>query len=172
VAARTGPGVARGPLAPLFGSAPPALGAALRALRWAYAGSFLAQSVLALAVGLGLSAVLGARPRPNDVVALVLLGMAVVHVVLGVALGYALAGRPGRAAALAAAVATAVALSVPAWFAALMVVSSQRTPFLAGIVAVLALAYVAGFALTPRCARAALLPAATPAGVPPAAAGP
>lgn len=115
------------------------------------------QTCLALAIGLGLSAVAGPT-RPNEVMARVLLAMALVHVALGVGLGLWLSSRAGRGAALAAAVAAAVALSVPAWFAALMLASNTTIGYLVAAFATLALAYVAGFALTRRCARAALRP--------------
>ncbi len=148
----------RGPLAALLAAAPPEPATALRAVRWTYAVVFVAQTVLALVVSLGLAALLGTRGRPSDVLAGVLLAMSLLHVPVGVALAYALAGRPGRGAAVASATAAAVALSVTAWFAALMAVSGQRSSFLVGAFAVVALAYLAGFALTPRCARAALRP--------------
>jgi hypothetical protein len=59
---------------------------------------------------------------------------------------------------LASATAAAVALSVTAWFAALLAASGQRPVWLAAAFLVVSLAYLAGFALTPRCARAALRP--------------
>jgi len=147
-----------GPLGALLAAALPDMGTALRAVRWTYAIVFLAQTLLALTVSLGLTALLGIRGRPSDVLAGVLLAMSLLHVPVGLALGYALAGRPGRGAAVASATAAAVALSVTAWFAALMAVSNQRTSFLVASFVVVALAYLAGFALTPRCARAALRP--------------
>jgi len=156
----------RGPLGALLAAAPPDLGTALRAVRWTYAIVFLAQTLLALVVSLGLTALLGTRGRPNDVLAGVLLAMSLLHVPVGLALGYALAGRPGRGAAVASATAAAVALSVTAWFASLMAVSGQRPSFLVAAFAVVALAYLAGFALTPRCARAALRPESSPPGRP------
>ena len=148
----------RGPLGALLAAAPPDLATARHAVRWTYAIVFLAQTLLALAVSLGQTALLGTRGRPSDVLAGVLLAMSLLHVPVGLALGYALAGRPGRGAAVASATAAAVALSVTAWFAALMAVSNQRTSFLVAAFVVVALAYLAGFALTPRCARAALRP--------------
>jgi len=151
-------GPLRGPLGALLAAATPDLATALRAVRWTYAIVFLAQTLLALAVSLGLAALLGTRVRPSDVLAGVLLAMSLVHVPVGVALGYALAGRPGRGAAVASATAAAVALSVTAWFAALMAVSGQRPSFVAAALTVVALAYLTGFALTPRCARATLHP--------------
>jgi len=154
----------RGPLGALLAAGPPDLGTALRGVRWTYAIVFMAQTLLALAVSLGLTALLGTRGRPSDVLAGVLLAMSLLHVPVGLALGYALAGRPGRGAAVASATAAAIALSVTAWFAALMAVSGQRPSFLAGAFAVVALAYLAGFALTPRCARAALRPEPAPPG--------
>lgn len=144
-----------GPLAALWGPEPPSPAAAAGPLRLAYAGVFLAQTLLALAVALTLLLVTGARPRPHDVMAGVLLGMALLHVPLGVALGYAASGAPGRGAGLAGALGAGVALSVTAWFAALAFVSGQRPPWLVASVGVVALAYLAGFALTPRFARAA-----------------
>jgi hypothetical protein len=161
-------GPLHGPLGALLAASPPDLGTALRAVRWTYAIVFMAQTLLALTVSLGLTALLGTRGRPSDVLAAVLLAMSLLHVPVGLALGYALAGRPGRGAAVASATAAAVALSVTAWFASLMAVSGQRTGFLVAAFAVVALAYLAGYALTPRCARAALRPEpAAPSGAEP-----
>lgn len=144
-----------GPLAVLWGREPPAPAAALGPLRLVYAGVFLVQTLLALAVALALMLAVGARPRPNDLVAGVLLAMSLVHVPLGFALGIAASAGPGRGAGLAGALGAGVALSVTAWFASLAFVSGQRGPWLAAAAAVVALAYLAGFALTPRFARAA-----------------
>ncbi len=148
----------RGPLGALLGSDAPTLPIALRAVRLTYAVVFMAQTLLALLVSVGLMLLVGGPPRPSDVLAGVLLAMSLLHVVIGLALGYALAGRPGRGAAVASATAAAVALSVTAWFAALMAASGQRPLWVAAAFVVVSLAYLAGFALTPRCARAALRP--------------
>ncbi len=147
-----------GPLGALLGADAPTLPTALRAVRLTYAVVFLAQTLLALLVSAGLLLLVGSRPRPNDVLAGVLLAMSLLHVVIGLALGYALAGRPGRAAAVGSATAAAVALSVTAWFAALMTASGQRPIWVVAGFVVVSLAYLAGFTLTPRCARAALRP--------------
>jgi hypothetical protein len=152
----------RGPLGALLGADAPTLPTALRAVRLTYAVVFMAQTLLALLVSVTLMLLVDGRPRPSDVLAGVLLAMSLLHVVIGLALGYALAGRPGRGAAIASATAAAVALSVTAWFAALMVASGQRPSWLVAAFAVVSLAYLAGFALTPRCARAALRPEPSP----------
>ena len=148
----------RGPLGALLGPDAPTLPTALRAVRLTYAVVFMAQTLLALLVSVGLMLLVDSRPRPSDVLAGVLLAMSLLHVVIGLALGYALASRPGRGAALASATAAAVALSVTAWFAALLAASGQRPVWLVAAFLVVSLAYLAGFALTPRCARAALRP--------------
>ena len=148
----------RGPLGALLGAAAPTLPTALRAVRLTYAVVFMAQTLLALLVSVGLMLLVDERPRPSDVLAGVLLGMSLLHVAIGLALGYALAGRPGRGAAVASATAAAVALSVTAWFAALMAASGQRPAWLAAAFLIVAFAYLAGYTLTPRCARAALRP--------------
>lgn len=147
-----------GPLGALLGASAPALPLALRAVRLTYAVVFMAQTLLALFVSVALTLLVDAGPRPSGVLAGVLLVMSLVHVAVGLALGYALAGRPGRGAAVASAAAAAVALSVTAWFAALMAASGQRPLWVAAAFAVVSLAYLAGFTLTPRCARAALQP--------------
>ena len=159
------PWLLRGSLGALLGADAPTLPTALRAVRLTYAVVFVAQTLLALLVSVGLMLLVGDRPRPSealagasDVLSGVLLAMSLLHVVIGLALGYALAGRPGRGAAVASAAAAAVALSVTAWFAALMAASGQRPLWLVAAFMVVALAYLAGFALMPRCARAALRP--------------
>jgi hypothetical protein len=59
---------------------------------------------------------------------------------------------------LSATILSAVLLSVPAWFAALLVVSAQRPVYLLVAAALLSLAYALGFFATGRAAVAAARP--------------
>jgi len=145
-------------LAPLLRSDVPDLASALRSVRWVYAVVFLVQTALALVVGSGLVAVLGSRPNSNAAVAGVLLAMSLLHLPVGAALAWRVAGGAGRGAALAGATTAAVVLSVPAWIATLMAASGQRPAFVLAAALLVALAYVVGFLLTPRCAAAATRP--------------
>lgn len=133
----------------------PTFGGALAALRLVFLALFGAQVVVALAIGVGVALVLPVRPAPNDAFAFVLLVFAAGHVPLAWVLGRAAARGAGKQAALSATVVGAVVNAVPAWFAALMVISAQRAPFLAAAAAVLCLAYGIGFATVSAAARAA-----------------
>lgn len=130
-------------------------GAALRAL---YALAFLAQTTLAALVALTLGWAVGSSPRPNDVVATVLLLFGFLHLPLGAFLAWSASRSPGKGAAMAGAIVASVLLSVPAWFLALAVVSGQRMPFLIAGLAVLSAGYALGFAFVPRFVRAATTP--------------
>ena len=151
----------RGPLAPFLREAPPTAHEALGALRFVHAVVFMAQVGLASGVGFALAAVGGGRA--NDVFAGVLLVASLLMIPIAAALGVHLSRRPGRGPALAAQTATTVVSSSTGWFAALILASGQRPIAVAAGFALVAVAYSVGFALTPRCARAAVVPASAPA---------
>ena len=152
----------RSPRTPFLAADVPTPAVASAALRLVYAVVFLAQVVLAGAVGVALFAALPSPPRPNDWVAGVLIGFAALHLPLGGGLAWASSGSPGKGAALAGAITAAVLLSVPAWFLALATLSAQRPPFLLAGLALVAVGYGIGFAFLPRFVRAATTPVDPP----------
>jgi hypothetical protein len=129
--------------------------AASAALRLVYLGVFAAQVVVAAAFGLLIMAFLPARPSPHDFVAIVLVAMAAFHVPLAYLLATAASRAGGREAALSATILAGVLASVPAWFAALLLISGQRPLFLLLAMTALALGYALGFLATGRAADAA-----------------
>jgi len=131
-------------------------------LRLVYLSIFGLQLVLALGVGALLAAFVGARGAPNDIVAVVLLVMAVLHLPLGWAMGRAAVRAGGRQAALSGIIAAAVLLSIPAWFGVLLLISGQRPLYLMGIAAVISVGYSLGFLLTGVAAKVAATPPAEP----------
>lgn len=153
----------RTPLTAYLAADVPSPPVAAHALRLAYAVVFVGQvGVASVAAGL-LAWALPAPPRPNDLVAGVLVAFAAAHLPLGAALAWSASGSPGKGAALAGAITAAVLLSVPGWFVALLVVSAQRPLFVLAGGALLAVGYGLGFALTPRFVRAATTPPPPPA---------
>ncbi len=116
---------------------------------------FGAQLLLALLLGLLLTSVMPRSGSPNDVMAIVLLAMAVFHLPLGWALGGAAIRAGGRQAALSGTIAAAVLLSIPAWFGVLLLVSGQAVLYLLGSAVVVSIGYSLGFAMTGRAARVA-----------------
>lgn len=144
-----------GPLRPYFEAEVPTRAQAELALRLVFLGVFGAQVVVAFAVGLGIAAAVPSRPRPNDAFAVVLLVMGAAHLPLGWLLAAAARHAGGKQAAMSSTILSAVLLSVPAWFAALLVVSAQRPLYLLVAAALLSLAYALGFLATGRAAVAA-----------------
>jgi hypothetical protein len=148
----------RSPIAPFLAADVPTSAVAGTGLRFAYASAFSLQVVLALAVG-ALAVWLAPRTAsPHDLMAGVLLAMAVLHLPLGLLLSWAVGRSPGKGPALVAALTAAVVLSVPAWFAVLLTVSAQRAPYVVTTWAVLALGYAAGLLLSPRWIQGAITP--------------
>jgi hypothetical protein len=150
---------------------PPDQDEAAGTLRLVYVIVFGGQVLVALAVGTLLAWWLPAPGATNDVLALVLLMMAVVQLPIGWALGRAAIRAGGRAAAMSGVIASAVVLSVPAWFGVLLLVSGQRPLYLAGITAVVSVGYSLGFLMTGTAARLASTEAPDPASEAPSVAG-
>jgi hypothetical protein len=159
----------RSPIAPFLAADPPSSVVAGTGLRFAYASTFSFQVVLALAVGAVLVWLAPNTSRPHDLMAGVLLAMAVAHLPLGLLVAWAVSRSPGKGPALVGAVTAAVVLAVPAWFAVLMTISAQRAPYVVAAWAVLALGYALGFVLAPRWVQGAITPVpptATDGGIP------
>ena len=127
-------------------------------LRLVYLAVFSAQLLLALLMGALLASLVPGTGAPNDLIALVLLAMAFVHLPLGWVLGRAAIRAGGRQAALSGVIAAAVLFSIPAWVGALLVLSGQRPLYLMGIMSVVAVGYALGSALTGLAARVAATP--------------
>lgn len=136
-------------------------------LRSVYFAVFAAQSLLALLLGTALARLVpgtGAAGAGSSVLGAVLLTAAILHLPVGWLLGRAAIRAGGRRSALSGTVSAAVLLSVPAWFAVLLLASGQRPLYLLGIVAVLAIAAGLGLPITRVAARCATTfePAAEP----------
>jgi hypothetical protein len=156
--------------APLYRSEGRTYGSVLQALRLAYLGIFLFQTLLAMTVAWVLGALAPHTGRPHEVLAVVLFLIAALQLPTGVFIALQLLRRPGVGSALAAVTVAAVVLSSSAWFAALMVLSRQRPLWWSATLLLVALAYAAGLLLTPRAARVALSDPPAPNADPPATA--
>lgn len=131
-------------------------------LRLVYLSVFGLQLLLALGVGALLAALLPSRGAPNEIVAAVLLVMALFHLPLGWLLGRAAVRAGGRQGALSGVIASAVLLSIPAWFGVLLLVSGQRPLYLMAVALVVSIGYSLGFLLTGLAAQVASRPDAEP----------
>jgi hypothetical protein len=131
-------------------------------LRLVYLAVFGGQLLLAMTVGLLLAAFVPGRGAANDIVAVVLLAMAVFHLPLGWVLGRAAVRAGGRQGALSGIIAAAVMFSIPAWFGVLLLVSGQRPVYLMGVAAVVSIGYSLGFLLTAVAAQVAAADAPPP----------
>ncbi len=110
-------------------------------------------------MGVGVVALAGGEPRPSGLLAWTLVALAFLLLPLGVASLARPAAVGSRQAALSRAIFAGVTLSGTSWFAALALATGQRGAPVLVLLAVLLLAYGAGFASAGRLARAA---AATP----------
>jgi len=136
------------------GPAPDSLEAAAL-LRIVYLVVFGGQLLVAMLVGVLLAALAPGRGAANDIVAVVLLAMALFHLPLGWVLGRSAVRAGGRQGALSGVIAAAVLLSIPAWFGVLLLVSGQRPAYLLGVAAVVSVGYALGFLLTGLAAQVA-----------------
>lgn len=136
------------------GPAPDVLEAA-GLLRFVYLVVFGAQLLLALVVGASIAALVPGRSAANDIVAVVLLVMALFHLPLGWVLGRTAIRAGGRQGALSGIIAAAVLFSIPAWFGVLLLVSGQRPVYLLATAVIVSVAYALGFLLTGTAAAVA-----------------
>ncbi len=150
----------RTPLTAYLAAGVPSAAVAANGVRFTYAVVFVGQVVIAGAVAAVLAWALPSLPRPNDLVAGVLVAFAAGHLPLGGVLAWSASSSAGKGTALAGAIMAAVLLSVPAWFVALLAISAQRPVFLMAGGLLLAVGYGLGFAFTPRFVRAATTPPA------------
>jgi hypothetical protein len=148
----------RTPLSALLAAEAPDAATAGSGIRFVYAVTFLVQVALAVTVGATL-AWLGPRTaRPHDLMAGIFLVMAASHLPLGLVVARAVSRAPGKGSALVGALTAAVVLSVPAWFAVLLAITAQRTPYVVGAWSLLAAGFAAGMALSPGWVRGATTP--------------
>ena len=129
----------------------------------------MAQTVVAVLVGVGVAALAPGEPRPSPVLAWTLVALAGAQLPVGLASLTRLAAVGSRQAALSRAIFAGVTLSTTAWFAALALATGQRGAPVVVLLATLLLAYGLGFLGTSRLARTA---AALPARRAPGPAGP
>lgn len=148
----------RTPLSELLAAAVPDAATAASGIRFVYGVTFLAQVVLAVIVGATLVWLGPRTARPHDLMAGILPVMAAAHLPLGLVLAWAVGRAPGKGSALVGALTAAVVLSVPAWFAVLLAITAQRTPYVVGAWSLLAAGYAAGMALSPGWVRGATTP--------------
>lgn len=124
-----------------------------RVLRTLYAGMFLAQSVLALAVAALVLALSGGGQSGVAVLGQVLIALAGVQLLLGAFLPGALAREPSRASVLSATLLAAVLLSATSWFLAFAAATGQSALVLTVLGAATSSGYALGFVQVGRFAR-------------------
>ncbi|HEX7040127.1 MAG TPA: hypothetical protein VF202_08455 [Trueperaceae bacterium] len=115
----------------------------------------MAQTAAALVVGVVVAALAPGPPRPSGLLAWTLVALAVLLLPLGLASLARLAYVDSRQAALSRAIFAGVTLSTSSWFAALALATGQRGAPVLVLLAVLLLAYAAGFVGSGRLGRAA-----------------
>jgi len=123
----------------------------------------MAQTAVAVLVGVTVAALAPGAPRPSPLLAWTLVALAGAQLPVGLASLARLGAVTSRQAALSRAIFAGVTLSTTAWFAALALATGQRGAPVAVLMAALLLAYALGFLATGRLARAAA--AAPPRGV-------
>jgi hypothetical protein len=148
----------RTPLSALLATELPDPATAGAGIRFVYATLFLAQVALAVTVGAAVGSIAPRAAQPHDLVAGVLVVMAAAHLPFGLVLAWAVSRPPGKGSALAGALTAAVVLSVPAWFAVLLSITAQRTPYVWIAWSLLAAGYLGGMGLSPRWVRGATTP--------------
>lgn len=134
---------------------PPDAFEALSVLRMVYLAVFGLQLLVALLAGSLVAWLVPGAGAANDVLATVLVAMAVFHLPLGWLLGRAALRAGGRQAALSSIISAAVLFSIPAWFGVLLLVSGQRPVYLMAIAALVSVGYSLGFLMTAHAARVA-----------------
>lgn len=115
----------------------------------------MAQTALAVLVGVGVAALAPGAPRPSPLLAWTLVALAGAQLPIGLASLARLAAVAGRQAALSRAIFAGVTLSTTAWFAALAFATGQRGAAVYVLLVTLLVAYGAGFVATGRLSRAA-----------------
>ena len=128
-------------------------------MRLVYVAAFMAQVLVAVLVALAVRALAGGPPRPSDVLAWILVALAVMQLPFAALMASRLGTITSRQAALARTLFTAVTLAATAWSTALALATGQRGLSVYLLLSMVMLAYAAGFLAVGRLAhRAATLP--------------
>ncbi|HLU82083.1 MAG TPA: hypothetical protein VKZ43_01665 [Trueperaceae bacterium] len=128
-------------------------------LRLVYVLAFMAQVLVAALVATFVRALAGGPPRPSDVLAWVLVALAVMQLPFAALMASRLGAVTSRQAALARTLFTAVILAATAWSTALALATGQRGLSVYVLLSTVMLAYALGFLAVSRLAgRAAELP--------------
>lgn len=136
----------------------PAWRAALT-LRSVYALSFMGQVVVAVVVAAAVRLLAGGTPRPNDLLAWVLVVLALLQMPFAALVLTRLGGLANRQGALTRTLFSATLLASTAWFTALALATGQRGTAVYVLLVLVLFAYGIGFLATSRlAAKAAGLP--------------
>jgi hypothetical protein len=132
-------------------------------VRLVYALAFMAQVLVAAVVAVLVRALAGGSPRPSEVLAWVLVALAVMQLPFAALLSTRLGSIATRQAALARTLFTAIVLASTAWATALALATGQRGLSVYVLLSLVMLAYALGFLAVSRLAsRAAALPPLVP----------
>lgn len=124
-------------------------------LRAVFVAAFAAQVVVAVAVGVLVSAMAPGTPRPNAFLGWVLVALAMMQIPTAVLVASRLGTASSRRAVLSRVILTAVVLASTAWFAVLAVATAQQGASVYLLFGLLASAYGLGFITVGRLARSA-----------------
>jgi len=128
-------------------------------LRLVYALTFMAQVLVAALVAAVVRWLAGGNPRPSDLLAWVLVALAIMQLPFAALASSRLGTIATRQAALARTLFTAVILASTAWAAALALATGQRGASVYVLLSLVLLSYALGFLAVSRLAgRAAGLP--------------
>jgi hypothetical protein len=124
-----------------------------------YVLAFMAQVLVATLVAVIVRALAGGTPRPSEILAWVLVALAVMQLPTAALLSTRLGTIVNRQGALARTLFTAVVLAAPAWAAALALATGQRGLSVYVLLSLVMLAYALGFlAISTLASRASALP--------------
>lgn len=124
-----------------------------------YVLTFMAQVLVAAVVAVLVRALAGGDPQPNDLMAWLLVALAVMQLPLAALTASRLGSIGSRQAALSRTLFTAIVLSSMAWFTALALATGQRGLSVYLLLMLVMLGYGLGFLVVSRLAgHAALLP--------------
>ncbi|HET8985748.1 MAG TPA: hypothetical protein VFN03_08310 [Trueperaceae bacterium] len=134
-------------------------------LRLVYALAFMAQVLVATVVAVIVRALAGGTPRPSEILAWVLVALAVMQLPFAALLSTRLGFIANRQGALARTLFTAIVLASTAWATALALATGQRGLSVYVLLSLVMLAYALGFLVVSRLAsRASALPPQAPPG--------
>lgn len=142
-------------------------------LRLVYVSTFMAQVLVATLVAVLVRAAAGGTPRPSQILAWVLVALALMQLPIAAVLVSRQGAITSRQTALARTLFTAILLSATAWSTALALATGQRGLSVYVLLTLVMLAYALGFLSVGRLAsRAAALPPQSGAAGGPSGGGP